>query len=302
MIRMKVSAGIKRLCGLFGITRQAWYEHQWRNEAELIDEGKVLEVVRAKRKTHSGLDKSSAKVLYRIVKSELVRNEVKMGRDKFFEVTRKYGLIVKRKKFRVRTTYSDVNLPLFPNLAVSMNITEPEQLWVCDITYLRVGETFNYLSLVTDFYSHRVMGYCLCETLKTEGCLAALQMALNNRVFPDRELVHHSDRGFQYRSQEYLKVMRSAGIKSSMTQSGDPLENAVAERMNGILKVDMGLADIVYSTTQEALQAVEATIRTYNEIKPHSSVDFLVPLEAHKQSGPLKNHWKRKEVLENKSI
>jgi putative transposase len=298
MIRMKVIVGIRQLCGLFGITRQAWYEHQWRNEAELIDEGCVLEVVRATRKAHRGLEKTSAKVLYRIVKAELIRNGVKMGRDKFFEVIRKYGLIVKRKKFRVRTTYSDVKLPLFVNLAQGMNVTEPEQLWVCDITYVRVGETFMYLSLITDAYSHRVMGYYLSETLKTEGCLAALQMALSNRMFPHRKLVHHSDRGFQYRCQEYLNLLRAHGVVSSMTQSGDPLENAVAERMNGILKVDMGLADVVYSSAQEARQAVDAIIRTYNEIKPHSSVDFLVPVEAHKQSGPLKNHWKRKEVLE----
>ena len=297
-MRMQVRAGVGQICGLFGMTRQAWYEHQWRAEAELIDEGKVLEVVRATRMAHQGLEKSSAKLLYRIVKAELVRNGVKMGRDRFFEVLRRYGLMARRKRHRVRTTFSDVNLPLFPNLTEGMEITGPEQLWVADITYLRVGGGFCYLSLITDAYSHQVMGHWLHETLETDGCLAALQMALARRSHPQMILVHHSDRGFQYRSQAYLKALRAAGMESSMTQNGDPRENALAERMNGILKVDMGLADREYATVEEARIAVEAVIRTYNEVKPHSSVGYLVPVEAHQQRGPLKNHWKRKEALE----
>jgi transposase InsO family protein len=297
MIAMKVNAGKGRLCGLFGLTRQGWYDHRWRDAAELIDEGRVLEIVNAKHNAHRGLRKCSGKVMYEIIKGELIYNQVKMGRDKVLDVFRKYGLMKKRRRFRARTTFSDVNLPLFPNLVENMTLTRPEQLWVSDITYLRVGENFNYLSLITDAYSHRIMGYYLSETLETKGCMIALGMALANRTLPSGALVHHSDRGFQYRSQEYIKALRENGITSSMTQSGDPRENAIAERANGLLKIDMGLADVIYACRQDALEAVEAIIRTYNEIRPHSSVDMLTPVLAHQQTGTLKNRWKKMEVI-----
>jgi transposase InsO family protein len=276
------------------MTRQAWYKNVHRREAELINEGKVLEIARAKRKSHKGLDRISAKVLYLIVKPELDLNNVVIGRDKFFEVLRKYGQIAKRKRFRPRTTFSEVNLPLFPDLTLAMEITSPEQLWVSDITYIWLKDRFAYLSLVTDAGSHQVMGYCLNRTLETAGCLAALQMALSRRLYPDNLLVHHSDRGFQYRSQAYLNALRSTSIQSSMTQSGDPRENPVAERMNGILKVDMCLALEEYDSFEEALEAVEATIVTYNHVRPHSSVDNFTPVLAHQHNGPLRNRWKKK--------
>ena len=298
MKRMKVSMGVERLCKLFGISRQAWYEHQWRQEAVLIDEGRVVEIVLATRKAHRGLDKISAKVMYKIIKPELVRNHVRMGRDKTFEVMRDYGLMAKRRRIRARTTFSNVNLPLFPNLAENMIVNRPDQLYVSDITYIRVQDGFNYLSLVTDAYSRRIMGYYLGETLEASGCMIALEMALANRSRPDLQLVHHSDRGFQYRSQNYIKMLRTADIQSSMTQNGDPRENAIAERVNGILKVDMGLSDVIYSTSEAALDAVQAIIRTYNEVRPHSSVDDLTPMQAHEKTGKLKNRWKKKEVHE----
>lgn len=299
MKRMKVRGGIGRFCKLFGISRQAWYEHEWRQKAVLVDEGKVVEIVLATRKANRGLDKISAKVLYKIMKLELIRNHVNMGRDKTFEVMRKYGLIAKRRRTRARTTFSNVNLPLYPNLAENMNVTRPDQLWVADITYIRIGDSFNYLSLITDAYSHRIMGYYLSETLETSGCLVALEMALANRTNTDKELAHHSDRGFQYRSQDYIALLRKNGIESSMTQNGDPRENAIAERVNGLLKVEMGLADIIYASREDAIEAVRAIIRTYNEVRPHSSVDDLTPMQAHEKTGKLKIKWKRKEVLQN---
>ena len=218
MKQMQVEAGIERLCGLFGISRQSWYEHQWRHEASLIDQGRVVEIVLATRQAHPGLDKCSAKLMYRIVQSELVRNGVKMGRDKFFEVLRECGLMHKRRRIRVRTTFSDVNLPLFPNLSIGIELSGPDQLWVSDITYLRVGESFNYLSLITDYYSHRIIGYYLSETLEAKGCLVSLKMALALRIHLDSKLIHHSDRGFQYRSQEYLKLLRMGHIRSSQDE------------------------------------------------------------------------------------
>jgi transposase InsO family protein len=294
---MKVNAGKERLCRLFGLTRQAWYEHQWREETELIDEGRVLEIVNAKRHAHQGLKKSSGKLMYQIIKPELQFNGVKMGRDKVLEVFRKYGWMKKRRRIRVRTTFSDVNLPLFPNLTENIKLSGPEQLWVADITYVRVGEHFNYLSIVTDAYSRRIMGYCLSETLETSGCLKALEMALTNRLYPEQELVHHSDRGFQYRSQDYIKRLRANAIQSSMTQSGDPRENAIAERINGVLKVDMGLADVTYDSHIDTLPIVDAIIRTYNEVRPHSSIDNLTPMQAHQKTGKIKNRWKKLEGI-----
>jgi transposase InsO family protein len=178
----------------------------------------------------------------------------------------------------------------------------PEQLWVSDITYLWVAGRWSYLSLITDAYSHRIMGFHLSDSLAAAGCIAALEMALANRLYPDTKLVHHSDRGLQYRCQGYLGLLRGADtppgdpprVASSMTQSGDPLENAMAERVNGILKVDMGLADETYFSQDEATAAVAAVVNTYNNLRGHASIDRMVPAAAHLLSGPIRNLWKRK--------
>jgi transposase InsO family protein len=156
-----------------------------------------------------------------------------------------------------------------------------------DITYIRIGEKFGFLSLITDGYSRRIVGYKLFRDLSSRGCIAALKMALRND--PSREgLIHHSDRGMQYSSSEYVRLLGKARI--SMTEKGDPLENAIAERVNGILKDE--LLEPRYDTFKEAREAIDRAVDIYNHLRPHSSVDNLTPAEAHTRSGKLKRRWK----------
>lgn len=294
---------ISPLCGLFGVSRQAWYEHEGRRMQVLVDEAKVIEIIRAVR-TIPGFKKLGVRELYPHMVLPFVYNGIKMGRDKVLEIMVRNGLCWRRRRFRPRTTFSDGYLPLYPDLAKDMVPDGPEQLWVSDITYLRVGGRWCYLSLVTDAYSHRIMGYHLAGNLEAAGPVAALEMALANRMYPDSKLVHHSDRGLQYRSQEYIGLLRGPGakpgdepwIRSSMTQSGDPRENAIAERVNGILKVDMGLEDNEYEDIGQARKAVASFIHTYNHLRRHLSINRMVPAAAHLVSGPIRNLWKKEAV------
>jgi transposase InsO family protein len=161
-------------------------------------------------------------------------------------------------------------------------------VWVSDITYVRVGEGFAYLSLITDAYSRKIVGHNLYRDLSAKGCVAALRMALRNN--PDREgLIHHSDRGLQYYSAAYMKVL-GPGIRISMTEKSDPLENAIAERVNGILKQE--LLEKRFESFREARERIDEAVSTYNHVRPHLSVDLLTPAEAHARTGSLKRHWK----------
>ncbi len=163
------------------------------------------------------------------------------------------------------------------------------QLWVNDITYIHVAETFAYLSLITDAYSRKITGFFLSEDLSAKGSIEVLRMALKNNHNIEK-LTHHSDRGVQYCSVDYVSMLEKKSIKISMTENGDPLENAFAERINGILKEEM--LEEVYSSLNEAKQAVAIAISTYNFQRLHSSIDTLTPAEAHLKTGTLKKHWK----------
>jgi putative transposase len=294
---------ISPLCGLFGVSRQSWYEHESRRVKTLVDEAKVIEMIRAVRSIE-GFNKVGVRELYPHMILPLLENGIKMGRDKVLEIMVRNGLCWRRRRFRPRTTFSEGYLPLYPDLAKDLVPDGPEQLWVSDITYLKVASKWSYLSLVTDAYSHKVMGWHLSGTLEAAGPVAALEMALANRMYPGSKLVHHSDRGLQYRSQEYLDLLRGQDvgpddeplIRSSMTQSGDPRENAIAERVNGILKVDMGLEDNVYGDIGQARKAVAGVINTYNHLRRHMSINRMVPAAAHLVNGPIRNLWK-KEAL-----
>jgi transposase InsO family protein len=181
----------------------------------------------------------------------------------------------------------------YPNLIKGVEVSEAEQIWVADITYIVVGGDFNFLNLITDNYSKRIMGYCLHPTLEAKGTVAALKMALNNRQKPANKLIHHSDRGTQYCCQDYVTLLQASGIGISMTEKGDPYENPVAERVNGILKGDFEL-DKRFLVRNEALTAIDRSIRAYNELRPHLSCNMFTPNQAHEMVGPLKKKWKPK--------
>lgn len=280
--------GLSVLCGLFGKSRQAFYEQKWHEEKELFRDAIIVDLVKHERLIARRV---GGRNLYQILKPDLEARQVHIGRDRFFNVLRENGLLVKRRRRRTVTTMSRHGLPLYPNLAKGLQVGQAEQLWVSDITYIRVGGVFCYLILITDAYSHQVVGWNFGHGMDAVFCVHALQMALASRRYPGRELMHHSDRGLQYCSKLYTDMLKTGGIVISMTENGDPLENAVAERMNGILKDSFEL-DRTFSSFEEARQFILEAITYYNERRPHSSCGNLTPKEAHARTGALKKHWK----------
>lgn len=217
-------------------------------------------------------------------------HHISLGRDAFFNLLSERKLLVrKRKRRKPITTFSDHWMRKYPNLIEGFYPTAPNQLWVSDITYIVLVNCFAYLSLITDAYSRKIVGFYLSLDLSAEGCVKALNMALNNNPVLGK-LIHHSDRGSQYCCSDYVKILNDIYIKISMTQNGDPKENAIAERVNGILKDE--LLDKVYLDYKQAVVGVSVAISTYNHQRPHGSIDYLTPFEAHFRSGELKRRWK----------
>lgn len=223
---------------------------------------------------------------------EFLKHGIKMGRDQLFDLLRFHGLLIRCRKRMVQTTNSNHWLKRYPNLIKKMCITDPEQLWVSDITYIRTLQGFSYLSLITDAYSRKIVGYSLHPTLEATGCIKALKMAISSRKYElPFCLVHHSDRGIQYCCADYVEILKEEGISISMTQSGSPYDNALAERVNGIIKNEF-YPKRVYQNHKEAEKALSRIIKIYNSKRPHSSVNYLTPDQAHNEMGILKMKWK----------
>ena len=220
----------------------------------------------------------------------LVQHRFKIGRDTMFKLLADNNLLVKKRKRRgCITTLSRHRFKKYPNIISGFIPTAPNQLWVCDITYIHLADGFAYLSLITDAYSHKIVGFYLSKDLSVKGPLAALKMAIKDNP-TITNLIHHSDRGVQYCSDEYTKLLLKNNIKISMTENGDPLENAIAERVNGILKQE--LLEEVFPCFEVAQKAVAIACSTYNHLRPHGSIDNLKPFNAHMQNGILKKRWK----------
>jgi transposase InsO family protein len=233
--------------------------------------------------------------LHYMLTDTLQKHDISIGRDKLFNLLEEYGLLVRRRKRR-RTITTNSNHPFrkYPNLVRELQVLRPNHLWVSDITYIGLRDNFCYLSLVTDAYSRKIVGYQLYPSLKKEGPLYALQMALGK--LPARRqqaLIHHSDRGLQYCCTEYTALLTSKAMTISMTEKGDPYENAIAERVNGILKDEFGL-DEDFDSFESAEKAVINAVDIYNRLRPHLSCNNLTPEQAHQQQGLLKTKWKRR--------
>jgi transposase InsO family protein len=275
------------LCSLFGYSRQAYYQQVKAQEQQALQEDLLLQEVLRIRQTQKRI---GARRLPVMLTSFMAEHGIGIGRDAFFELLRGQGLLVrKRKRSKPRTTFSGHWLRKYSNLIIGFVPVSPNELWVSDITYIHLQRGFAYLSLITDAYSHKIVGFYLCEDLSASGCICALEMALRGNPFR-QELFHHSDRGLQYCSSGYVKLLQDHAVAISMTQKGDPLENALAERVNGILKEE--LLEVVYPTFAAAQLAIAEAISIYNHQRPHSSVDMLTPLEAHARTGELRKHWK----------
>lgn len=278
---------LSSLCSLLGYSRQAHYQHQRCREKGALQSELLVQRVLRIRKNQKRI---GTRKLFFLLGGFMQKQRIRIGRDAFFELLREQNLLVrKRKNRKPRTTFSCFWMFRYPNLAQDFIPTGPNQLWVSDITYIHIGEDFGYLSLITDAYSRKIVGFFLCEDLSAKGCIVALKMALKNN--PERnQLIHHSDRGLQYYSADYVKLLELNFIKVSMTEHSDPLENAIAERVNGILKDE--LLEQRFRTFSEAQREVATAISIYNHQRPHSSVDMLTPAVAHTQSGALKKRWK----------
>ena len=235
--------------------------------------------------------------LYYLLSETLVKHDISIGRDKLFDLLAEYGLLIRRRKRkRVNTTDSNHPFRKYPNLIRELNVLRPNHLWVSDITYISLVDNFCYLSLITDAYSRKIVGYCLHPNLKKEGPLQALNMALEGWASNGSEpLLHHSDRGLQYCCTDYIAMLEDKSICISMTEKGDPYENAIAERVNGILKTEFML-DKDFDNIIIARAATETAIATYNRQRPHSSCDYLTPEQAHSKTGKLPSRWKKKKA------
>ena len=213
--------------------------------------------------------------LYRLLSNDLKNLPFSIGRDKLFLILRKYGHLVIKKRAFIKTTYSRHSYQTHRNLVKGLTINRPNQVWVADITYIRTEKGFVYLYLLTDLYSRKIVGFDLLRKLTVKGTLNAFNMARKNTTTLSH-LIHHSDRGAQYACREYCNHLNNAGVSMSMTQEDHVYENAVAERVNGILKDEFYL-DRRFPTYEAALVAVSDAIHIYNSMRPHMSLNNLTP-------------------------
>lgn len=283
--------GLGKFCQLLGVTRQAYYQHFWyQQQLAFEDELIVFEVLKIRKKhRHMG-----GRKLYELLQPFLLEHQIKMGRDRLFDILSANFLLVRRKKKPNITTDSLHRFKKYPNLIKEFVPICPNQLWVSDITYWRIKDSFMYISFVTDAYSRKIIGYHLANNLQTSETIQALKMAISNLSEESKDelqLIHHSDRGTQYCSNEYVRLLEVNNIGISMTENGDPLENAIAERVNGIIKEEY-LDDYQVDNAQEAKELLDAVIKLYNNERPHMSIGNLTPNYVHQNNIKTEKLWK----------
>lgn len=263
------------LCELFGYTKQAYYKQfTYRSDKIKQQQHVKAEVLMIRRQ----MPRLGTRKLHYLLK----KGNTVIGRDRLFELLRVEGmLITKRKKYTV-TTDSKHWMRKYPNRIKELVLYRPEQLWVADITYVETVDGNAYLHLITDAYSKQIMGHELCNNMEATSTLKALKMALTNRQHKGQPLIHHSDRGLQYCSKVYIDALTQNDITISMTESGSPYDNAIAERMNGILKDEFGLGERLNDLDQARAHA-EQSIGIYNLSRPHLSCQMLTPKQMHAQ-------------------
>jgi len=263
---------MKQLCEMVGISRQGYYKSKKKKGIEKLKEEMVLQLVQIHRRR---MPKLGGKKLYRKICPDLERMKIKLGRDKFFKLLSKKGLLIHRKKRYAKTTNSSHRFKIYKNLIKDLEPDHRNKVWVSDITYIIVEDSFCYLALITDLYSRKIVGYDMSDSLNMEGSIRALKMAMKGKN-DLLGLIHHSDRGIQYCSNLYTGLLTENKIEISMSEKGNPYENAVAERINGILKEEFLLGES-FKTKEQAYRAVKEAIKTYNEDRPHMSINHMTP-------------------------
>jgi transposase InsO family protein len=280
--------GLGRIYRLFGMTRQAHYKNIRMRKTVIKEEYIVLQLVSEIRKDHPRM---GGRKLHFLIKEDMDRLNIKMGRDALFDLLSVENMLVQKRKRKHITTNSNHWYKKYPNLIKGLVPDEPNQIWVSDITYIRTKNDFLYLFLLTDAYSKKILGYSLARNLDSTHAVNSLQDALKNTCKPISGLIHHSDRGIQYCSNEYTKLLKDNDILISMTENSDPLENPIAERVNGILK-DEYIYDEINKHSYLNKKTLDKIIDKYNSQRPHQSCDMLTPERAHQSHGNLKRQWK----------
>lgn len=275
---------LSRFCRLLGVTRQAYYQHFWQEEFIGVEQNLVLDEVLKIRNRHPHM---GGRKLHEMLQPYLMDHQIKMGRDALFNLLESNHLLVRRRRRRVYTTNSFHWLRKYPNLIKGRQWVEPNQLWVSDITYWRIGSGFVYISLITDAFSHKIVGYHVADNLESVQTLEALKMAVQTLPADHQGLTHHSDRGIQYCSSEYVQILQLHNIEISMTENSDPRENAIAERVNGILKEEY-LYDYLVQTLSQAKLVLDFVINLYNVERPHMSCQYKTPETVHLNQRALK--------------
>ena len=256
----------------FGLQRDAYYKYKRRADKRLSLEQKVLKIVRQKRKS---LPREGVRKLKKSLKDDFDNAKLKVGRDTLLNILRKYNMLTLRKKYSSRTTNSLHRFYKYNNIIKDVRVSRPNQVWVSDITYIRTIKGFCYLALITDMFSRKIVGYDISNSLELKGC----ERALNKALYQAKNitgLIHHSDRGIQYCSNVYTQILKRNNIGISMTEDNHCYENAIAERVNGILKDEFYL-DQTFDSLAHAKRATKNAINLYNEVRLHLSLEYRTP-------------------------
>lgn len=267
---------MKQLCMKVRMSRQNYYKERKVRRRERIDEAFVVALVRQERYEQPRV---GTRKLQRMLKAAFKEGGIRLGRDRIFEVLRKHGMLVPPLKRSFRTTEYKPTLPVFKNLIREKPPMGPNEQWVVDMTYIRTDDGFSFLAVIMDRYSRKIVGHHCCETLDAGGCLGALRKALA-ALPPGARPTHHSDRGCQYASHQYVGLLRRHGLAISMTEENHCYENAHAERVIGILKQEFGLGE-TFRKKEHVYRAVDQGIHLYNTKRLHTNLGYKTPEEVH---------------------
>ncbi|PQJ20951.1 transposase [Nonlabens xylanidelens] len=283
-------------CNLLGLSRQVYYRALRKRARNQRTAQKVIALVNDVRRV---MRRIGTRKLYHKLEKQL--SELNVGRDKLFKILRVNHMLIKPKRSYHITTDSHHRFRKHKNIVCSVEINRPEQIWVSDITYIGTRKNPSYLALITDAYSKKIVGYNVSQSLAVEGSFQALEMALNERNYKDSPLIHHSDRGLKYCSNEYQALLDKNSIKPSMTEKYDLYENAIAERINGILKQEFFINKNIQNIELKNI-LVKESIEIYNSFRPHCSNHMLTPNQMHKQNQLRRKTYKSKKSHEGQYL
>ncbi|OSZ81384.1 transposase [Chitinophagaceae bacterium IBVUCB2] len=277
---------LQSLCGLFGYSRQAFYKQQ---RLQIIEQSRDALILQQVLHIRNEQPRCGTRKLLVMLQPFFKKQDIQIGRDTFFQLLAQNKLLIRKRKRSTHTTNSKHFFYRYPNLVAHFTPLHAHELWVADITYIPMKERFAYLYLLTDAYSRKIVGFHVSDDMRVTSAIVALQKALDQKP-ADAIVIHHSDRGLQYCSNDYVAMLKAHHARISMTQNGDPYENAMAERVNGILKSEL-ISDS-YPDLKAAMQHIARCITIYNYRRVHSSLNWQIPDKVHTQQGPQIKKWK----------